>query len=94
MVPEVIICRFNIYGARKINQFPQEFNLPHVSGSEMVYQIVAQVEHSGGLNGGHYWARGRREKNVVYRLNDLNTSPTTFEPSIGTYMIAYHLLSP
>lgn len=93
MVPEVIICMFNIYGVRKINKFPQEFSLPHVSGSNMVYQIVGQVEHSGSLHGGHYWARGRREKNTVHQLNDTSTSPSAFTPTIGTYMIAYHLMS-
>lgn len=57
-----------------------------------VYKVVAQVEHSGGAESGHYWAICKRADGKVYRLNDSSATPTnTFTPSPNTVMIFYEL---
>ena len=57
-----------------------------------VYKIVAQVEHSGSSQSGHYWAVCKRANGNVYRLNDDRvTSTGSFTPSPNTVMIFYEL---
>jgi ubiquitin C-terminal hydrolase len=93
MIPEIIVCSFNIYArngvARTPRYFPLTLEFPATSGGTMMYKLVGQIEHSGSLAGGHYWARGLR-KNGVFRLNDTSTAPSTFETTSGTYIVAYH----
>ena len=93
MIPEIIVCSFNIYArngvARTPRYFPLTLEFPATAGGTMLYKLVGQIEHSGSLAGGHYWARGLR-KNGVFRLNDTSAAPSTFEPTRGTYIVAYH----
>lgn len=96
MLPEIIVIMFNIYRTenRQIRYFPLEMSFPSSDSkySQLTYQLVAQVEHSGTLNGGHYWARCKRS-NGVFVLNDNNvtkSASSTFAPTVDTYIIAYH----
>lgn len=90
LIPEVVVCSFNIYGERPPDRyFPDKFSIPAKGGGSMSFKLVAQVEHSGTLSGGHYVARGLR-KNGIMSFNDLGTSPSTLSPSPNTYMAAYH----
>lgn len=95
MVPEVLVVLAKKYVAnRKINimtEFPEflEFN-----GSEkkFKYCAVANVEHGGGLNGGHYWAVCKRG-DKWYCFNDLSVKEVNgFKPTVHTYMVYYHLM--
>jgi len=89
MVPEIIVCMFNIYGVRhQARYFPEQFELPGF-GDPIRFQVVGQVEHAGGLNGGHYWARGRRSGGV-FTLNDGGVAPSAFMPTTNTYFVMYH----
>jgi ubiquitin C-terminal hydrolase len=62
---EVIILLFkrNRYGRKdqKVRFFPQELDFTSRSGN-LHYKVVAQIEHVGGTDGGHYTARCRRIK--------------------------------
>jgi ubiquitin C-terminal hydrolase len=90
MVPEIIVLQFKKYDKKWNMSFPNElyFN----GGSEPhKYKIISQVEHSGGINGGHYWSRSLRDKKV-FMLNDSGVSPSKFSPAVETYMVFYHIM--
>ncbi len=94
MVPEVLYCIFNLYdgygGSRQARWFPVRFTMPGKKPGELLqYRLVSQIEHSGSLSGGHYWARCLRQ-GAVHTLNDLSVSPSSFGPSGLTYIIVYH----
>ncbi len=94
MVPEILFCMFNLYvgfgGVRCTRYFPTRLEFPGVSGDKLVFRLVGQVEHSGSLAGGHYWARGLRAGAQVFLLNDTGVSPSAFAPTPNTYIVAYH----
>jgi len=94
MVPEIVLCMFNLYdgfgGAHRARYFPEHLEFPACGGGLLVFRIVGQVEHSGALSGGHYWARGLRADGRVYLLNDTGVSPASFAPTANTYIVAYH----
>ena len=101
MVPEILFCMFNLYegfgGAHRARYFPTSLQIPARTGGDFNYQLVGQVEHSGGLHGGHYWARGLR-KNIagpsVFMLNDMGVSQSNFMSTPNTYIVAYHYTGP
>lgn len=94
MVPEIVICMFNLYvgfgGARSPRYFPERLEFPAAQGGVLTYRLVGQVEHAGALSGGHYWARGLRAGGQAYLLNDTGVSPAVFAPTAQTYIVAYH----
>lgn len=92
MLPEIIICLFNVYYTKKIHTFPNFLLFPSYNGNKLKYMAVGQIEHSGSLNGGHYWARALRNDSV-YRFDDISYSKSLIEPTPNTYMVFYHLVS-
>jgi ubiquitin C-terminal hydrolase len=102
MVPEILVVQSKKYdmtkGLRKTKettQFPPiiNFNTRNDDGNvEYVYEAVAQIEHSGSLAGGHYWAVCKR-KDGWYKLNDRSISPDKFKPTPNTYIVFYHIMS-
>jgi len=95
MVPEIIVCSFNQYngfgGGKRMRYFPNRIEMPASAGGMLQFILVGQVEHSGGLDGGHYWARGLRSSGICL-LNDTSVSPSAFQPTPGTYLVAYHYI--
>lgn len=89
-VSPVIIVLFNKYQGKYLFQYPNELTI----GKEIrfTYQVIAQVEHSGGMEGGHYWAIANR-KNGTFTLNDSSSSPGSLTPTESTYLVFYHLVS-
>jgi ubiquitin C-terminal hydrolase len=57
----------------------------------MYYEAVAQIEHTGGLNGGHYWAICRRNDGW-YNINDTRVTKSEFKPTKNTYIVMYHIM--
>lgn len=91
MLPEIIICLFNVYHIKKIHNFPKVLEFPGINRA-MKYIVIGQIEHSGSLNGGHYWARAIR-KDGIYLFNDISYSKSIIEPTQNTYIIIYHLIN-
>jgi ubiquitin C-terminal hydrolase len=102
MAPEVLVVLAKKYESNhnvshKINimtEFPpfMEFYGYNNSGNYLArYEAVAQIEHVGGLNGGHYWSVCKR-RDGWYCLNDTGVSPAEFKPTPNTYMCFYHLV--
>ena len=91
--PEILVCLFNQYADKKLRYFPQSFKIPDNKNSTLTYQLVAQVEHSGNLGGGHYVCKALRKNGQNYLFNDNSyTEIQKLEPSIGTYMVFYQLV--
>jgi len=93
-IPEIVFCSFNIYyqNGRKIRYFPPylEFETNN-DDNKYFFKLIGQIEHSGSLNGGHYWAKGLRQGERVYDLNDMGFALSTFQSTPHTYMIIYHI---
>jgi ubiquitin C-terminal hydrolase len=94
MVPEVLVVLSKKYTANKklniFTDFPYQLTFDGKDGDTLVYEAVSQIEHSGELNGGHYWAISKR-KNGWFTLNDNNINSTKFKPTNNTYIVFYHL---
>lgn len=92
MLREGVVILFNKY-YKKINRwYPAEFKLPKGNNLYLRYELVATVEHSGGLGGGHYWARCRRN-GKWYNFNDTSVREIPcVVPTPNTYMVFYHLV--
>lgn len=56
-------------GPRRQIWFPRQFRIGGANGAEFHYKLVAVMEHSGGLGGGHYWATVLRDGRYC-RVND------------------------
>ena len=96
--PEILVCLFNQYADKKLRYFPETFRIPGNKNNLLQYRLVAQVEHSGSLGGGHYVCRALRKSanntQTAFLFNDGSFSEIPkLEPTAGTYMIFYQLTS-
>lgn len=94
MVPEIIVCLFEIYGVhggRTQYFIPAKLEIPRIGGGFHVYSQVAQILHSGTLSGGHYVAHALRNPRI-YLFNDDATprESSAFSQSPNTYIALYH----
>ena len=91
MVPEVLVCVFNLYGPRRpARYFPTRVPFPGAAGETLWYRWVAQVEHHGSLGGGHYVAAALRAGGA-YRFDDERFAPTREAgPGPNVYAVFYH----
>lgn len=88
MVRSCIVILFNKYENKYLFNYPESFSIGE--NNQFVYKAVAQIEHSGGMNGGHYWALAKRNGGD-YVLNDGSASPASLNPTDSTYLVFYHL---
>jgi ubiquitin C-terminal hydrolase len=91
MIPEILVCLFNVYHGKTDWYFPRQLTFKGVGCEVIQHNAVAQIVHSGSLNGGHYTARGIRSDGLVWNLNDTGVSQTRepVQPTYGTYMVFY-----
>lgn len=96
MVPEILVVLSKKYKAgQKLDvytNFPKILVFNGKNKTKLVYNAVSQIEHSGGLNGGHYWAISKRAGGW-YNLNDTHVSSADFRPTTDTYIVFYHLFN-
>lgn len=91
MLPEILVCLFNVYHNKTVHNFPAYLEFPG-NMQLLKYMIVGQIEHSGSLNGGHYWSRALRNSGI-YLFNDYSYSKSIIEPTKNTYIVVYHLIN-
>lgn len=101
-VNNVMCFHMNKYSAIKPLQFfPEKFEIPVLNSNlKYKYKLVATTEHSGGVSGGHYQARGRRldvgmggglntESQPYWFDDSAQPIKCDFRPKITTVMLAY-----
>lgn len=99
-LPEIVFATFDCYGRRPDHRwFPKQLRLPGaapVAGArpQHCYRLCGQIIHSGGLDGGHYWAFSLRQREGMvepYVLNDTGVSRAAdFTQHGGCYVVVYH----
>jgi ubiquitin carboxyl-terminal hydrolase 8 len=100
-LPQVLVFSFNRFsGSRKIDKyidFPINkviFNnlVQNEKEKNLIYDLVAVANHSGGVHGGHYWAYTRGTNGKWYDCNDESCSEITTENNIvsnNAYFLVY-----
>lgn len=58
---EIVVLLFKKYYGKKNIYFPNELEFMDINRNKLKYKIVAQMEHSGNMHGGHYTARCLRK---------------------------------
>jgi ubiquitin C-terminal hydrolase len=92
MIPEIIPVVFKKYHGKVATPFPEKLEFMAKGGDKkLIYQLVAQSEHSGSMGGGHYWSVALR-KSGWNTLNDGSVSPGNPGPTAQTYVIFYHYM--
>jgi ubiquitin C-terminal hydrolase len=92
MIPEIIPVVLKKYHEKVPTPFPAKLEFLAKGGAKKyVYKLVAQSEHSGSMNGGHYWATGLRSDGWK-NLNDGGVADTTPGPTDNTYIIFYNYI--
>jgi ubiquitin C-terminal hydrolase len=89
-VGRMMVTVHNKYTVNKTRYSPQAFNINDLNGAPLTYNMVAHIEHTGSLMGGHYWAHVRRN-GTDYVANDSSIRQGALQPSINTYAIFYEL---
>ena len=93
MVPEILVVMSKKYTVEQkldvYTEFPEQMVFKG-NTNDMIYEAVAQIEHAGGKNGGHYWTICKR-KNGWFNINDGTVTPAIFQPTKNTYIVFYHL---
>jgi ubiquitin C-terminal hydrolase len=95
MIPEILVVmskKFKTGACINIHtEFPNTLEFNNTCGGTMVYEAVSQIDHSGDMNSGHYWATCRR-KTGWFVINDMQVSPSQFNPTKDTYIVFYHIM--
>jgi ubiquitin C-terminal hydrolase len=94
MLPEIIAVVIKKYRDKCITTFPIQLEFNTIDGKKkLIYRLVAQSEHSGGMYGGHYWATCLRIENnqcLWKTLNDSMVNNGNPGPTANTYLVFYH----
>jgi len=93
MVPEILPILIKKYQNKTHTEFPQslEFASKTESKKKLIYELVAQSEHSGNAYGGHYWAICKRSDGWKL-LNDSSVTDGNPGPTLNTYVLFYHFV--
>jgi ubiquitin C-terminal hydrolase len=92
MVPEILPVLIKKYSCKSMTPFPGKLQFLSEQGTkEIIYHLVAQSEHSGGMGGGHYWAVALRSDGWMM-LNDNSVSPGQPGPTLNSYVLFYHYI--
>jgi len=92
LVPEVLVIIFNKFTNKFQAPCPAELSFPGINvGDHIGFKLVAKIEHSGTMGGGHYVAHCLR-KAGVYMFNDSTVSDGNFDTSRNTYICFYHVV--
>jgi ubiquitin C-terminal hydrolase len=90
---ECIVIMYNKFAKKSLAEFPTELKFPALpKGTFLTYQLVAQIEHIGGMGGGHYYSIVRRG-NEWYNINDSSVRKSAPIPTTDTFMLFYNLVA-
>jgi ubiquitin C-terminal hydrolase len=90
---ECIVIMYNKFLQKSLATYPETLFMPTFPrGTFLRYELVAQIEHIGGMNGGHYYAIVRRENGNWYNVNDSSVYLGRPTPSTNTFMLFYNIV--
>lgn len=90
-ISTIVVLTLKKYHGKKHVNFPLDFTI-NGGKIKLHYKIVAQIEHTGTMGGGHYYAKCLRADGKVYVCNDSSVAVADrFDPTPNTYMVFYHL---
>lgn len=94
-LPEIMVIIMPRY-AGIYKPLPQELEIGTKRSTNIIYSIVAQIEHFGGLDGGHYAAKVCRYdkdgKRSVYHIDDSNVMRVEdITTTRNTFLVFYHI---
>ena len=100
-LPNILVFSLNRFsGSRKIEKYI-DFPINRVifnnlvqseNSKNIIYDLVAVANHSGGLSGGHYWAYTKATNGKWFDCNDENCSEITNQNTIvsnSAYFLVY-----
>lgn len=91
LIPEYLMIVYNKYFNKRCVPFPETFTKKDKNGAVLKYRVIAQIEHYGSLNGGHYLCRVLRD-GEYYECNDSHITPISkLEATSATYCVLYEL---
>ena len=85
---EIIVVIFKKYTKKENRYFPEELEFPSTNGP-IKYRVIAQAEHYGGMGGGHYVAKGIRNKPGY----DPGSQQQELFNKLGEYELSLNLLN-
>jgi len=87
-----IVLFYNQFYAKTMKWFPPVLSFPGLPrDTRMNYKLMAQIEHVGGMNGGHYYAYVNRSDDW-YCVNDSSVSKINPGPTLNTFMVFYNIV--
>lgn len=93
MVPEILAILLKKYMKKECTPFPSQLEFIARGGSKkLVYELVAQSEHSGTMDGGHYWAVCKRQGGQWNTLNDMSVGLGKPGPTRNSYVLFYNFV--
>lgn len=91
LVPNVLVVQFNKFAGKFITPCPDTLTFPSIGNKgPLNFKLVAKIEHSGNMGGGHYMTHALREKGI-YLFNDSSVGGGNFDNSPNTYICFYHI---
>lgn len=97
-IPPVLQVLFPQYHGHQMVYYPERFQVAGIDGRPITYALVAQVEHAGCMDSGHYWARALRQGRdgavVCAELNDraVGAAARGLGPTAAAYIVFYHVV--
>jgi ubiquitin C-terminal hydrolase len=89
---ECIVVMYNKFLHKQLATFPETLMMPTFPrGTFLRYDLVAQIEHIGGMNGGHYYAIARRD-GKWYNMNDSSVHESHPQATSNTFMLFYNIV--
>jgi uncharacterized UBP type Zn finger protein len=93
-IPEIVIFTSSKIEHHGMIIFPDTFKLIGCDGFPMYYKRIAEINHMGNIDSGHYVCTALRKHNVVMTFNDLYINVSEFKTTPDTYMSFYHYVVP
>ena len=85
-LPSILVVCLNKFFGKVDIIFPEQLKVKNTN-----YILVADIQHIGTMDGGHYFARIRRPNKKYYQVDDnMIQEISNFKPTKNTYLLFYN----
>jgi uncharacterized UBP type Zn finger protein len=97
-IPPILIINLNKYFNKQIFEFTKNLTFHNDEiNKKYIYKLVSVIEHMGNQYSGHYISKSIKmdideKQEKIYLCNDHMYSESNLNPTIGSYLLFYHLL--